>query len=256
MALFFSLCTATAFASEITCWFPPGWNKKPQAVKAITGALSEKSGITVKPKLARSYPEILTAFSSGAPNLVYVGSFVQAIIDARGLGTPLTQSITGKELYGSWMIHPKGEDPQAILEKHPDQIAFAKGASSGESGAKAATSGKAAIAMPKHGASARAVVEGKAKAAFVKNWWWESNKAEYPTLEAYQVPGISDLGNPDNILTASNAVSAANMEKLTAAAKASRDAFGAQQVILFSGNFIFSRDLMEMGEIDPLTYSW
>ena len=72
---------------------------KPRPGTEITGALSQNSGVTVKPRIAKSYPEILKAFSTGDANLVYVGSFVQAIIKARGLGTPLAQTINGKELY-------------------------------------------------------------------------------------------------------------------------------------------------------------
>ena len=67
-----------------------------------------------------------------------------------------------------------------ILAKFPEKIAFAKGASSGESSAKAATSGKASIPVANHGAASNAVKAGKAKAAVVKNWWWESNKKKFP----------------------------------------------------------------------------
>ena len=65
----------------------------------IAEALSEKTEIIIKPRIARSYPEILRAFSSEEKSLVYVGSFVQAIIHARNLGVPLVQNINGKDLY-------------------------------------------------------------------------------------------------------------------------------------------------------------
>ena len=85
---------AQAFAADqMTCWFPPGWKNKPEKARAITKALTDSSGIAIRPRIARSYPEILTAFSTKDENLVYVGSFVQAIINARGLGKALVQSM-------------------------------------------------------------------------------------------------------------------------------------------------------------------
>ena len=257
VALFLGGVVGPAFASDLTCWFPPGWKKKAAKAKEITTALSDNSGITVKPRIAKSYPEILEAFSKGDAGLVYVGSFVQAIVKARGLGTPLVQTINGKEMYGSWMIFPKGEDPKTILANSPDKVAFARGASSGESGAKAATAGKASIGTPNHGASAGAVKAGKAKAAFVKNWWWQGNKDKFSTLDVYQVPGASDLGNPDNVLTASKGVSADVAAKIKKAAIASKDVFGGKEMADFDGSTLdFSLGLMEKGKIDPMTYSW
>jgi hypothetical protein len=188
---------------------------------------------------------------------VYVGSFVQAILKARGLGVPLTQSINGKESYGAWMIYPKGQDPKTILSEHPSEIAYATGASSGEGGAKAATQGAASMPTFNHGASARAVNSGKAKGAFVKNWWWEANSSKYSSLDVYQVPDVSDLGNPDNVLTAPIGISEADREAIQKAAMASASAFGAQSVEAFDGAAMnFSLGLMKMGEIDPTTYSW
>jgi ABC-type phosphate/phosphonate transport system substrate-binding protein len=255
-ALLLLAFVAPAFSADVTCWFSPGWKKKAPTAQAITKELSAKSGIAIKPRIAKSYPEILSAFATDDANIVYVGSFVQAIISARKLGTPLAQAINGKEMYGSWMIFPKGGDPAAILAATPEKIAFAKGASSGESGAKAATGGAAKMATPNHGASAGAVKAGKAAAAFVKNWWWEANKAKFATLDVYQVPGVSDLGNPDNVLTASKAISAGDAEKIKNAAMDSAAVFGADKIVPFSGDLSFSLGLMEKGKIDPMTYSW
>jgi ABC-type phosphate/phosphonate transport system substrate-binding protein len=255
-ALFLFSIVAPALSADLTCWFPPGWKKKAAQAKTITAALSDKSGVKVKPRIAKSYPDILKAFATDAPNLVYVGSFVQAIIAARGLGTPLAQNVNGKELYGSFMIFPKGKDPKAILASSPEKIAFARGASSGESGAKAATLGKAKMGTPNHGATAGAVKAGKAAAGFVKNWWWAANKAKFPTLDMYQVPGASDVKNPDNVLTASKAVPADVMAKIKTAAISSPDAFGAKKMADFSGNLDFSISNMKAGKIDPMTYSW
>ena len=33
------------------------------------------------------------------------------------------------------------------------------------------------------------VYVGKAKAAVVKNWWWEGNKDDFPGLDVYEIPG-------------------------------------------------------------------
>jgi len=248
----------TAYGTEtITCWFPPGWKSKGVKAKAITTALTKESGIRVRPRIAKSYPEILQAFHKEEPSLVYVGSFVQTIIHARGLGTPLVQSINGKEFYSGIMIYPKGEDPDTILKNYPDKIAFTIGASSGESSARAATNGKASFGVANHGAAARAVKAGKAKAAVVKNWWWGSNKEKFPTLTTYNIPEVSIEKNPDNVLTASKSTPADITKKITGAAIAAKDVFGAREMVPFDQQGIeFSLALMKRGKIDPLTYSW
>jgi len=258
LTLFLTAPIGQALAADsLTCWFPPGWKNKAEQARTIAKALSEGSGVQVRPRIARSYPEILTAFSSGDANLVYVGSFVQAIIRARNLGKPLAQAITGQEFYSGVLVYPKGQDPASILKNSPTEIAFAKGASSGESSAKAATVGKAAIGVPNHGAACGAVKAGKAKAAVVKNWWWQANQQKFPELAMYEIPGISKQGNPDNVLTASNGVSSAERKKLAAAAMQNPKAFGAQKMSAFDGSALhFSLNLMAKGNIDPQSYSW
>ena len=257
VALFAFSSAAIASESDITCWFPAGWKTKGKMARDITNALSSKSGITIKPRIARNYPEILKAFDSKKPTLVYVGSFVQAIIAARNLGTPLVQNINGKELYSGIMVYPKGQDPKTILKDHPEKIAFAIGASSGESSAKAATHGKTSFGVSNHGAAAGAVRAEKAKAAVVKNWWWEAYKDKFPMLEAYRIPGVTIEKNPDNILTANKEVPFVSKMKIAKAAIASKDAFGAKEMVPFDMTRIeFPLELMEKGKIDPLTYSW
>lgn len=247
--------SSIAAASELTCWFSPG--KSQAQVQKITDALSANSGLTIKPRVAKSYPEILAAFSTNKPQLVYVGSFVQAIISARNLGTPLVQNANGKEMYSGILIYPAGQDPAKILTSNPSQIAYARGASSGESSAKAATDGKASIATANHGASLDALKSGKAKAAVVKNWWWDANKGKYSGFKSYRIPGVSVQKNPDNVLTASKAVPADIQESITMAAMASSSAFGDNSVVLpFSSDLSFSVDLMKKGKIDPMSYSW
>ncbi len=255
--VFMSTIVSYAYASDLTCWFPPGWKSKPQQAQTITKALSEKSGITIKPRIAKSYPQILKAFDSPEQNLVYVGSFVQAIIKARGLGTALVQNINGKEFYSGVLVFQNGKNPNDILANSPEKIAFARGASSGESSAKAATAGKAKIGTANHGATCGAVKAGKASAGVVKNWWWDSNKTKYPTLSMYRMPGISVEKNPDNVLTASKSVPSDVQKKIIAAAIASKEVFGASKMAPFDqSNLNFSLDLMEKGKIDPMTYSW
>ena len=261
LCLAMSLVIGTAVSGycddSITCWFPPAWKNKPDQASIIAEALGSKSGILVRPRIAKSYPDILAAFSEERANLVYVGSFVQAIIKARGLGVPLVQNINGKEMYSGILVYPKGEDPTVILKNNPENIAFAVGASSGESSAKAATGGKASMGTPNHGATCAAVVAGKAKAGVIKNWWWEANSSKFPTLEVYEIPGISIKKNPDNVLTASKAVSNEMKKKITAAAIASNDAFGAKEMALFdSASLDFSLELMKKGQIDPQAYTW
>ena len=250
--------TVTAYSADsITCWFPPGWKNKADKARVIAKALGKNSGLQIRPRIAKSYPEILRAFSSDQQNLVYVGSFVQAIIKARGLGSAMIQAQNGKEFYSGILVYPKGGDPAAILKNSPEKIAFAVGASSGESSAKAATGGKAAMGVANHGAASAAVVAGKAKAGVIKNWWWESNKGRFPTLAVYEIPNVSLKKNPDNVLTASKAIPVDIMLKITAAAYNSKDAFGADEMAPFDSDSLdFSLGLMQKGKIDPLTYTW
>lgn len=248
-----SLCAwlAPAQAADVTCWFPPRF--PPESAKRISEALSA-SGVAVTPRIAQSYPEILEAFGTKGSNVVYVGSFVQAILSVRKQGVTLAQAADGKEHYGAWMVHPRGADPAAILRASPAEIAFAKGASSGESGAKAATDGKAAIARASHEAAVEAIKAGKAKAAFVKNWWWEANKGRWPEYEASRLPDISDARNPDNVLTASTALPPEVRARLKAAALAAPAAFGAKAMRSFDGDLSFTIGLMKKGRIDPAAY--
>jgi len=258
LSFLFFLVQPIFAADTLTCWFPPGWKKKAPQAQAITMALTEKSGIKIRPRIAKSYPEILSAFETDKPNLVYVGSFVQAVINARNLGTPLAQNVNGKEMYSGVLIYPKGENPEEILQKNPTQIAFAVGASSGESSAKAVTDGKASVATANHGASCAAVKAGRARAAVVKNWWWEGNNGKYPEFAMYEMPGISITKNPDNVLTASKAVPADMQKKLQDAALGSSAAFGSGgQMMPFSASKLaFSLELMKKGKINPKTYNW
>jgi ABC-type phosphate/phosphonate transport system substrate-binding protein len=255
--LLFSLAAPVFAADPLTCWFAPEWKSKADQARSIAKALSDQSGVAVRPRIATSYPELLAAFSIDQPQLVYVGSFVQAIISARKLGTALVQSINGQELYSGVLIYPKGGDPAAILAASPTEIAFALGASSGESSAKAATGGKAAIGLANHAATCGAVKAGRAKAGVVKDWWWEANKDRFPELDMYLIPGVSEIKNPDNVLTASKAVPAAVQAKITAAAMASKEAFGAPEMAPFDqARLAGPLELMKKGQIDPLTYSW
>lgn len=255
--ILFAWLVGSAVAAEMNCWFPPDWSKKPEQAQAISKALSDKSGVTVKPRIAKSYPEILTAMATAEQNLVYVGSFVQAIIKARDLGTALVQNIDGKDLYCGVLVYPKGGNPEAILKESPAEISFAKAASSGETAAKAATAGKANLAVPSHDAAVAAVTAGKAKAAVVKDWWWEKNKEKYAAFEMYKMPGISIDKNPDNVLTASKAVPADLQAKIAEAAIASAEAFGAPKMAPFDqARLAFPLEMMAKGGIDPKSYSF
>jgi ABC-type phosphate/phosphonate transport system substrate-binding protein len=249
------LSAAGAAAQGYTCWFAPDTDAARCTV--ITDALTKESKVAIHPKVAYSYTEIIKAFSSNAPQLAYVGSFVSAILSERGLGAPLAQKIDGKELYSGIMIYPKGGDPATILKAQGDQIAYSAGSSAGESSAKAATGGKASISARSNLAAAIAVVTGKAKAAFVKSTWWTENQEDFPNLQSFEVSGISEAKNPDNILWASTTVPPASRTKLTAAAKEVKNAFGAYEMREFNvKSLAFSLDLMKRAGIDAMTYSW
>ncbi len=252
-----SFLNVSAFAETLTMWFAPDWKDNAPKAKEITDVLSANSGLTINPRIAANYPEILKAFQTDALNIVYVGSFIQATIKELGLGKALVQSKNGKEFYSGIMVFPKGQVPADILTNTPEQIAYAKGASSGESSAKAATDGKANIPTSNHEAACNAVKAGKATAAFVKNWWWESNKAKFPELDSYEVPDISIAKNPDNVITVSNSVSAEITGKIKNAAIANKAVFGATEMAPFDPSSVdFSVSLMKKGKIDPKTYSW
>ena len=161
------------------------------------------------------------------------------------------------ELYAGIMIHKAGEDPQQILSASPAAVAYAIGASSGESAAKAATGGKASIGVASHGAAVEALVSGKAKAAVVKDSWWQSNQDKYKGLKSYDVPKVSEKKNPDNVLTASSEVPAVLADKIKAAALSSSAAFGKGSMKPFANAQLnFSLGLMMQGKIDPLSYKW
>ena len=245
-------------ADVVTCWFPPSWEGQVKHAERISRALSSRSGITVRAKVAGSYPEILKAFASQDQNLVYSGSFVQAIIAARKLGHPLLQTIDGREMYAGILVYKKGGDPLAILAEHPERIAYTIGASSGESSAKAATAGQAAVGRNSHAKAVFAVLANKADGAFVKDWWWEVNSERYPNLTQYSVPGVSIQMNPDNVLTASRAVSESDQARIRMAGVASAEVFGDNTRVqeFSSAQLAFPLGLMKKGRIDPLTYSW
>ncbi|MBI5017917.1 MAG: PhnD/SsuA/transferrin family substrate-binding protein [Deltaproteobacteria bacterium] len=255
-----ALLTAPLAASggdKVTCFFQPAWKDRGAQAEAISSALSQRSGVSVTARIAKSYPEILEAFEHGTPCLVYIGSFVQAVLRARALGTPMLQGVDGKESYGAVLLCPKGKNPEELLRTSPAEIAYTVAASSGESAAKAATRGKARLGVGSHGVAAAAVTDGKAAAAFVKSWWWKDHQGEFPGLAAHELPGISEARNPDNILTASKGVAPAVREKLFRAALASGKEFGVKTMEPFDGGKLdFSLDLMRRGGMDPRSYQW
>ena len=248
------MASYAAMAGDMVCWFAP--KTEGAKAKAMAEALS-KSGNNITPRVATSYGEIVEAMAKPEPQLVFVGSFTQAMLAARATGTPIVQGVDGKELYSGILIYPEGQSPTDILTSSPADISFAIGASSGESSAKAATGGKASIGVTNHEAAVNAVKAGKAKAAVVKNWWWENNKAKFPGMAAYEIPGVSEQKNPDNVLTANKAVDAKAIADLTKVAKENSAAFGAKEMRDFSPDSLtFTLSLMQKGGIDPKTYTF
>ena len=248
-----------AAAERVSIYYPPSWKSREARARAIATALSQKSGIEVLPVVANSYGEILKDFSSHRPALVYVGSFVQSVLYARGLSIPLGQAENGQQFYTSIMIAPanSGDDPLSILKDAGAAVAFCAGASSGESGAKAATAGTAALQTKSHLESATAVKSGHAKAAFVKNWWWQKNQAKFPDMKGYHFPGISDYQHADYVLSANKAVSMVSIAKIKSAAVKSADVFGMAKFTEFNPESLWpSLELMSKAKIDPTNYRW
>jgi len=252
----------TSFSSawavpEINLYFPPIWKEKPKAANKIAHELSLGIGIKIIPQIADCYPEILTALSQKKPVLAYVGSMVQTIVWLRKLGTPLVQAHNSKENYGGLMIVPKGVSATGILQDYPAEIAYTVGATSGEVCAKAATNGKASIAVTDHAAALDAIRNGKAKAAFVKNTWWNENINNYSEFEAYTIPGISEYKNADNVLFVSNFVTPEIKSLILRKAIKNPQIFNADNVTTFvSSEISYTLKLMKKAGIDPLTYSW
>ena len=141
------MASYAAMAGDMVCWFAP--KTEGAKAKAMAEALS-KSGNNITPRVATSYGEIVEAMAKPEPQLVFVGSFTQAMLAARATGTPIVQGVDGKELYSGILIYPEGQSPTDILTSSPADISFAIGASSGESSAKAATGGKASIGVTNH----------------------------------------------------------------------------------------------------------
>jgi len=250
---------AQVFAADrMVCWFPPSWQEQPAQAEKIAAALSRGAGVIIEARVAANYGEILEAFVEKKAQIVFAGSFVQSILVARNLGTPLLQVVDGREMYACVLILPRGSDPQAILESYPTRITFAAGASSGESCAKAATDGRAAMGVASHELAISALLSGKAKGAMVKDTWWETSRALYPGLVAHALPGISIPLNPDNVLSVSRTMPEAMREKLRQAAEANIEVFGAGATMrpFEAGQLNFSIGLMRKGKINPLTYQW
>lgn len=248
-----------AISSDITLFYPPAWKSKPQKAKAISQALTQDSGLNIQPRIAKSYPKILEAFAQDKPVLVYVGSFVQGVLYHRGLSTPIVQAVNGEESYTSVLIVPlhAGDDPIAIVKEAGRAISYTLGASSGESGAKAASGGKATIGTHSHRAAVNLIKIGKAKAAFVKNWWWKANKKSYPNMKRLDYPTVSDHHHPDYILSANKAVSLDHIIKIKRAVEKNAPLFDAHSFVTFDPLALMPTiNLMYKGGIDPKLYAW
>lgn len=250
----------STLADQITLYFPPSW-KTNQITKAKTIAqtLSKDSGLQIRPLIAKTYPRILKAFAEDKPALAYAGSFIQVILYNRKQSTNLVHVLNGHEFYTSFLVTPRtaGANPIAIINTAGSAVAFAKGTSSGESAAKSATNGKATIATLNHRISINAINSGKAKAAFVKDWWWLANQDRYPNLQYLSYPEVSNIKHPDNVLSANHAVSATAIAKIRTAALKNAMVFDAKAIIEFDPTHLNpSIVLMKNGNIDPHTYAW
>ncbi len=257
--ILFLMAPLRIWAADILLYFPPEWKGKGPQAKAIAEALGKGSGQAIEPRIVNSYPQIVQDFARNQPMLVYVGSFAQALLYERGLSAPIVQGVDGKEFYTSILVAPAaaGEDPSAIVAAAGDKVAYTKGASSGESGAKAATAGKAAIATTSHQLAVNAVETGTAKCAFVKNFWWDANKGKFVTLKSFEYPGVSEYKHADNVISANKAVTPEQVAKIKAAAMNLAEVFGVQSFREFDAASLKpTLELMQKAKIDPKTYSW
>ncbi|NWF93610.1 MAG: PhnD/SsuA/transferrin family substrate-binding protein [Syntrophaceae bacterium] len=258
LLIFLSIPVVTS-AAELTLYYPPDWAERAPKAKAIAEALSQSSGLTIQPRIAQSRPEIIEAFSQRKPALVFVGSFVQAMLFRRGLSVPIVQGVNGKEFYTSVLIAPSsaGTDPKTIVKNAGSAVAYAKGTSAGESAAKAATGGKAEIAMDNPTAAVNAVKTGRAKCAFVKKSWWEERRANFEGINHFDYPGVSEYRHPDLVLSANKAVSSEDLVRIKLAALKNANVFGVRFFREFDPSLLEPTiDLMKRGKIDPKTYTW
>lgn len=248
-----------AGAEAINLFFPNNWKEDTARAKGIAEALAKSSGLPIQPRIAKSYPDLLGEFAKETPTIAYIGSFATAIMSVRGSIQLLGQGITGQEFYSAVMVAPTtaGNDPLAILKAAGGDVSYAKAASSGEGGAKAATEGAASIGTNGHDASLNAVKSGKAKAAFVKNHWWNANKAKFADMTALEVPGVSSLKNPDNLLVANKAVGPEMANKIKEAANANAAAFGVNSFGTATPDLLKNTlELMKKGKVDPAKYEF
>lgn len=260
MGLVMTVLPVLAQAGELTMYFAPEWKEKAAKAKEITDVLSQASGLTIQPRVVGANPDLITAFEKSDPAIVYVGSLITTLLTARGLGTPLAQGVKeGKESYSAVLVAPvaAGSDPAAIVSGAGEAISYAKGASSGELGAKAASNGKANVAANNHAGALNAVKAGKAKAAFVKNWWWEEHKGEYADFQKFDYPGVSEHHNADFVLSVNKGVAEADRAKVKQAASAHAAAFGVTSFRDFDPAATEpTKALMKKGNLDPATYTW
>lgn len=242
---------------RITLWFPNSWAEKSTAAQKIADELGLRSGLRIVPHIADNNPEILTALTGQEPGMAYVGSMVAAVIWSRRLAQPLFQALDGHHLYAGVMIFPRGRDPREILRDDPEAIAYNIGYTSGEVCAKAASGGRASLGVTSFAASADAVRSGKAKAAFVKDFWWDENKRNFSKLDSAFLPGISESKNPDNVMLVSVLVAPEVRAMILDAAYHSPHLFNANLVVPFdSSSLDHTLSLMKKAGIDPLTYRW
>lgn len=254
-----ALLPLLAHAGELPLYFTPEWREKAVQAKEIADALARDSGLEIRPRVVASNADLMGVFARKEPAIVYVGSLVTAILQQRGLATPVAQGVTGREMYTSIMIVPTsaGDHAETIAKEAGTAISFAKGASSGELGAKAASGGLANLAAPNHPSAVNAVKAGRAKAAFVKNWWWLDNRDKYPECKSLEYPGVSNLRNPDHVLSVSQAVAANDTAKITQAAMANATVFKVSSFRAFDpGSLQDTLELMRKAGLDPITYSW
>lgn len=248
-----------SLAGELPMYFTPEWKEKATQAKEIAEVMAKSSGLDIRPRVVGSNADLMAVFNKKEPAIVYVGSLITTLLNHQGLATSLSQGITGKEMYSSVLVVPTaaGDNAEAIVKDAGAAISYARGASSGELGAKAASAGQANIAANNHQAALNAVKAGKAKAAFVKNWWWDGNKDKFPELKMMEYPGVSDHKNPDNVLSVSKSVTAEDAAKVKKAAADNAAAFGVGSFKDFDPSALKdTKDLMSKAKVDPGNYVW
>lgn len=190
-------------------------------------------GLDIKFVEAPNYPAAARMFANGEVDGMFSGSGVAGSMLIKDVAYPLVRPVSqdGHSTYWATVVARKGaakftRDGSYFKGK---KVTFCSLASSGEFYFRAlpgAVNAASNISLAKsHGDAIKAVSEGKADIAIVKNWVWDNSRGSYPELE--QVGNDSEQ-NPDNTLIISKKAERKTVEDVAKALLALKGDNGAE----------------------------